>query len=127
MIATSLFDSFEQRLDGRDSRKVGNNTYLERNTFYDRAADRIASFIGVRLHGTYVVRAYEDGTVSLHTGGWHTVTTKDRINAWSPVRVFQHDYTWYVKFQGDGWDVPKSEWVQFEEGMVVTSDGRPAR
>lgn len=43
--------------------------------------------MAVRLHNTDVVTYHPDGTATLYTGGWMTVTTKDRINAWSPARV----------------------------------------
>jgi len=39
------------------------------------------------------------------------VTTKDRINQYSPVRVYQRDFTWYVKINGKEY--------QFMDGMVV--------
>jgi hypothetical protein len=64
---------------GMDGRKIGNNTRLER-----RGADSIA----VRLHGTDVVTYHNNRTATLSTGGWRTVTTIQRINAYGPARVF---------------------------------------
>jgi hypothetical protein len=91
------------RLGKRDSRKLENNTYLV------RLSD---SCIGVMLHSTYVVRIYNDGTWTLHTGGWRSVTTKDRINTYSPARVYQQKGEWYLAGK-----------VPFYDGMRVDANG----
>lgn len=61
----------------RERRRLQNNTYLER-----RPGDDIA----VRLHSTDVLTFSPDGTITLDTGGWNTVTTKDRMNTYLPSR-----------------------------------------
>lgn len=91
------------------SKKVGNNTYLERID---------SETIGVRLHSTFVVRIMANGSYSLHTGGWQTVTTKDRITAYSPARLFQERGEWYV-------GKPVFGEVPFVDGMTVNSEGVP--
>jgi hypothetical protein len=83
-------------------RKIGNNTYAE--ILHDNS-------VGIMLHSTYVVKIHEDNTYTLQTGGWQTVTTKDRINQYSPVRVYQRKYEWFVKINGKEYP--------FMEGMVV--------
>ena len=56
----------------------------------------------VRLHSTDIVDIdTKDNTITLNTGGWNTVTTKERMNAVlnafdSPYRVHQRDFQWYV-------------------------------
>lgn len=63
--------------DGRNpnERKLANNTY----------AVRRGDAIAIRLHKTDVLLWHEDRvTVSFFTGGWFTVTTKDRLNAFGP-------------------------------------------
>lgn len=87
----------------KDSRKIGNNTYAE--ILSDDT-------VGIKLHSTYVVKIRADGTYTLNSGGWQTVTTKDRINQYSPVRVYQRDYTWYVTINGK--EMP------YMDGMVVS-------
>lgn len=74
------------RLGSRDSRKLENNTYLHRTP---------DGHLAVRLHATDVVTFYPEKTV-LHSGGWRTVTTKDRINEYSPVRIYQTKGVWYM-------------------------------
>ena len=59
----------------------------------------------VRLHSTDIVDVdTRDNTITLNTGGWNTVTTKERMNAVlrafnSPYRVYQRDFQWYVQMQ----------------------------
>jgi hypothetical protein len=83
-------------------RKVGNNTYAE--ILSDGS-------VGIMLHSTYVVKIHPDNTYTLNSGGWQTLTTKDRINQYSPRYVYQKNFEWFVKM-GD-----KS--YPFMDGMVV--------
>ena len=87
---------------GRDRRKVGNNTYAE--ILHDGS-------VGITLHSTCVVRIHADGTYKLSNGGWLTSTTKDRINQYSPCRVFQKNFEWFVS-KGD-------KVFPFYSGMVI--------
>lgn len=59
----------------RESRKLQNNTYLQRHPGGD---------IAVRLHRTDVLTFSPGGEFTLDTGGWNTVTTKDRMNTYLP-------------------------------------------
>lgn len=83
-------------------RKVGNNTYAE--ILYDGS-------VAIRLHNTDVVKIHPNGLYTLNSGGWQTVTTKDRINQYSPRRVYQRNFEWFVDI--DGKEHP------FIDGMVV--------
>lgn len=83
-----LYASYDAQLQGRNAqrRKIANNTYLER-----RGDD-----IAVRLHSTDVVTVSRDDTVTLDSGGWLTVTTKERMNRFGPVYVYSDKGIWYV-------------------------------
>ena len=83
----------------RKSRKVGNNTYAE--ILPDGS-------VGIILHGTNVVRIHHDNSATLNTGGWYSSTTKDRINKYSPVHVYQRKGEWYLE-NGD----------KYTDGVVV--------
>jgi hypothetical protein len=78
-------------------RKVANNTYVERRGRNSGHGVNPSS-IAIKLHATDVVTYSADGTITLDTGGYETVTTKDRFNAFLPARfrVFAKDYVWYV-------------------------------
>ena len=84
-------------------RKVGNNTYAE--ILHD---DTVA----IRLHNTDVVKINPNGTYTLNSGGWQTVTTKDRINQYSPVKVYQRKFEWFVNINDKEYP--------FMDGMVVS-------
>jgi len=66
---------------------------LENNT---RLVKRGNSY-AVKLHNTYVVVLHPDGSSEIRAGGWRTVTTKNRINKYSPhARITQKNYAWYI-------------------------------
>lgn len=90
-----------ETLATRDRKKVTHNTYLER-----RAPDVIA----LRLHATDVVTFYADGRIVLDSGGWLTVTTKDRMNYADGIRVSSQRGRWYVNG------------APYFDGMVIVAD-----
>lgn len=61
-------------------RKLHNNTYLERDGH---------NLIHVQLHSTFIV-TYDRTSpwVTIRTGGWHTLTTRDRLSRYSPAKVW---------------------------------------
>jgi hypothetical protein len=65
---------------------------LENNTRLVKMGDDYV----VILHNTAVVTIHADGTYTLRSGGWETVTTKDRINKYSPARIWQRKFVWYL-------------------------------
>jgi len=114
--ASLLMDTARNRANGKP---LENNTRL-----FDRG-DHFA----VRLHNTDVVRIYPDGW-SLHTGGYSTVTTKDRLNKYGPLTIYQRDWIWYVagRFTQGINDIVDDP--VFTEGMFVkrgTSNLYPSR
>ena len=97
-------------LGGRESVKLGNNTYLE------RASDNTAIF--VRLYATDIVTFFLDGRITLRTGCYRTATTKDRINEFVAGRVYQRNHDWYYQDSYDAEGRPQRERT-FTEGMNV--------
>lgn len=95
-------------LNGKHSIRLGNNTYLESYTDGTQT-DRIC----VRLHSTNIVQFFPDGRVTLHTGGYHTTTTKERLNQFISARVYQSNYDWFVRANGSD--------VEFSEGFTLTA------
>lgn len=99
----------------KDRRKVDNNTYAERRT---------DGSIAIRLHATDVVTFRQDGSTVLESGGWLTVTTKDRINnaLGNRAAVFSVKGRWYISPR-NGWRVDHDAKVPYVDGMVILSDG----
>lgn len=83
---------------------------LANNTRLYQRGDNYA----VRLHKTDVVTIQPDDTYILDTGGWDTVTTKERLNRFSPAWVRSHKGEWQL---GDG--------SPFRDGVVVDHTGLP--
>jgi hypothetical protein len=67
---------------------------LQNNTRLFKRGDNYA----VRLHQTDVVTIHRDGSYTLDSGGWLTVTTKDRINGYAPCQVWSEKGIWYVSY-----------------------------
>lgn len=87
-------------------RKIENNTYVR----------TIENGVAIKLHTTDVVTILENGHQILNSGGWLSVTTKDRINSYSNAGISQRKGVWYM---GDG--------SLFYDGMTIDSDGKPTK
>ena len=102
----------EAKLETARDRKAGKP--LENNT---RLVEVGETAFGIKLHATVVVTIHNDGTYELNSGGWRTVTTKDRINNYSPARVSQEAGIWYI--------ATRLGWRIFEDGVIVDAYGEP--
>jgi hypothetical protein len=94
---TYTYQSLEQELYHKghggwmQQRKLGNNTWLVRQD------ERIA----VKLHQTYILTYTPDNRIILNSGGWETVTTKDRMNkmlGWGTITSIHGDWHVSVRF-----------------------------
>lgn len=85
--------------------KIAHNTYLERLG---------ATHYGIRFHRTIVVEFFCDGTTRLDTGGWQTVTTRDRINRCG-IRMGQAGGITSISWGGQEWT--------YLDGMILKADG----
>lgn len=96
-----------------DRKRIANNTWAER---------RDDETIAIRLHQTDIITLNLDGRVTLDSGGWHTVTTKERLNRFAPlVRVYSEKAVWYVRLNGA--DIPYVDGFTYHEttGHIYTS------
>jgi hypothetical protein len=92
----------------RARRKLCNNTYLER-----RGAD-----IAVRLHATDVLVFRPDNSVVYNSGGWRTVTTKERMNSYGA------DGRWIWQDKGI-WSIgTRGRRKLYEDGVIITANGK---
>ena len=96
-------------LNGRDSRKLCNNTYLELDSNGDPS---------VRLWGTRILTFKENDVVVLDSGGYETATTRNRFARYSPYRVHTYKDSRY-----HGWTVYHlGRHYRFENGMEITPE-----
>ena len=91
----------------------GRATSLER-----RAPDAIA----VKYQATDVVTFRADGTAELDSGGWRTATTKERMNTYSMINVWQRAGIWYVPPPGAR--MPEHPDTLFFDGIKIDDSGR---
>ncbi len=98
------------------SKKIANNTYAER--YIGNGSLEEPDAVGIRLHNTVVVKYTKTGELVLDTGGWKTVTTKDRINSYTPnwVRVFSEKGEWRVATRPWGEERPS---VPYADGITL--------
>jgi hypothetical protein len=114
------YEGWSAVLGDRQSARIGHNTTLERRSTAFFPADptrEAADAIAVRLHSTDVVTFFADGRIMLNSGGWQSVTTKQRMNAVLPqrFRVFAKDFAWSVSdSQGTPYAVRS-----FDDGMIL--------
>lgn len=96
------------RWPNHDRLVVKGNTYVVREDY---------ETVGVVFHGTTILTVNMDGVITLNSGGYHTVTTKRRLNEIarlgqdgydSVFSVHQSNYNWFVND-----DIP------FEDGMTI--------
>ena len=94
LIITSWLEAHKLWNESR-KRKLGNNTYLVECMPDSESGKPI---YGIKLHQTVVVRYYPNGMLALDSGGWLTVTTKQRMNAFTPhsVHIHQKNREWFV-------------------------------
>ena len=86
------------------------NTNVEYNSFTDCST--------IVLHRT-AIAVYDHNTqaLKLNTGGWHSNTTKSRLNAIldqliTGARVFQRDFNWFLSYNNQTHD--------FMDGMILS-------
>ena len=98
---------------------VNKNDWSNSNTKVDYNSNTNCST--VVLHRT-AIAVYDHNTsaLKLNTGGWHSVTTKSRLNAIlqeliAGARVYQKAFDWYLSYNNATYD--------FWDGMILTQGG----
>jgi hypothetical protein len=106
------YNSANEFSKGR-KRKLANNTYFEILPTNNQTG--LPDF-GVRLHNTIIITWTADGKTILNSGGWQTVTTKERINRYMPdgFTLWQEKGIWFI---GAPWNSKEKESVAFQDGI----------
>lgn len=92
----------------RDRVKIANNTYLER---------RGPQLLAVRFHATDVL-TFTPHYVELNSGGWFTMSTRDRLE-YGPCRIHADRLGWQVVPKGNAW----GDGHPYYDGIRVKNDG----
>jgi hypothetical protein len=100
-------------IDCTESRVIANNTF----EYFREDGTRV-----IRLHTTDIMEFRPDGTIKLNSGGWRTVTTKERMNRYLPCgRIYQDKGIWYYS----GGRLEQAI-VAYSDGMVIDAKtGKP--
>ena len=116
---TKSFNSFHimRKIEQQMNRAIVNkNDWSNSNTFVDYNSNTNCST--VVLHRT-AIAVYDHNTqaLKLNTGGWHSVTTKSRLNAIlseliTGASVFQKQFDWYLNYN--------NQTVDFWDGMILS-------
>ncbi len=109
------------------------NTYASAADYLGRKIDRPLSgrstrlqrrdddTIAVRYHYTDVVTYHADGPTVLYSGGYHTMTTKSRMNEYTQANVVQANGVWYLVDRPYG-----GSWRSlFEDPVSIDDTGKP--
>lgn len=99
-----LIQTGRSNINGCRAKKLEKNTYL----YYDGEA------FHVRVHQTDVVSILPENIWILRSGGWYTKLTRERINTYSPVNVWQHDRDWFYTIGGTTFN--------FENGVRISKE-----
>ena len=98
---------------------VNKNNWSNSNTFVEYNESTNCSTIV--LHRT-AIAVYDHNTqaLKLNTGGWHSFTTKSRLNAILDeliygAKVFQKNFDWYLSYN--------NQTVDFWDNMILTQGG----
>ncbi|MFX0140899.1 MAG: hypothetical protein ACFFDN_45090 [Candidatus Hodarchaeota archaeon] len=70
-----------------------------------------------RLHNTNII-TIRDSKVSYNSGGYHTITTKDRMNKFTPIdrhTIVQNNFKWYIENGNDT--------IDFYDNIEFNKDG----
>jgi hypothetical protein len=70
----------------------------------------------IRLHHTDIVTTRKNGDVVGNTGGWQTVTTKERLNRYLPVQIYSEKGVWIVRHNGNSYT--------WQDGITFTKRGK---
>ncbi len=106
-------EEFKRARDPFKGRKVNNNTWLV-SLGTDFGGH---SVYGIKLHDTVIVEYSASGAITLDSGGWRTLTTRNRMNDYTDgISVQQRKHIWYVTAFGD------QEYL-FRDGICITATG----
>jgi len=103
------YGSLSNIIDGRESKIIGNNTIVHRLD-----DDTVA----IKYHSTNILKINSNNVVTISTGGWETITTKDRLNQFLSCRgfgIFQKKGTWYIR--------GNDKTFEYEDGIKISANG----
>ena len=116
MATETLWSQLDTFLIHKGTGKRLNHKKWAKNITIERGFS--GDYIFVRLYATRIITAHHEGNIKLDTGGYHSVTTKARINeflnlAGTGWKVFQKNHEWFI------WNYAGNVTEPFHEGMTL--------
>ena len=137
MAELNNYKEAREYLDKGKNRKNTIERPLENNTRIEQIDD---GTIGIKLHDTFVIKYYSNilsgvkihkgDTIQLNSGGWPTVTTRDRINRFCPLHIWTDKGVMYVsalnwhRIHENKKNGIKSKVYHFRDRMWFNPDGK---
>jgi len=98
------YDKADKIIGEKGEKKICNNTVLYRcaNTYAPQeqyyGLNPVVGVIALKLHNSSIVKWYSNGRIELHSHGWRTVTTKQRMNQVISglAYICQEKHIWYI-------------------------------
>ena len=101
------YDEALDMLNGRTYKKIGHNTELVNGN---------DGSIGIRYHNTVIVRYHANGTLTLNTGGYNTVTTFGRMG-----QITRHFGYWVGRHKWESYIQPMNRNAERITGWQIIS------
>jgi hypothetical protein len=116
-----IIKSYAQALKALDEKKRFKDLVnLEYATVLIRKPDDV---LAIKLFDTEIVQYHIDGSIVLSSGGYRTVTTKGRINTYSPAHIVQDRGVWYLVADGQLFHDHKNQ-AFFTDGIIIDAQGK---
>ena len=96
----------------KEDRPIDNNTRVIKQEHY----------IAIKLHNTEIIKYFPDGRIRLNSGGWLTITTRDRMNKYSPIQVYTNKRVWYATFNDKTYLYQDNMTFDTRNGDVINSE-----
>ena len=103
------YDEARKTLKGRETKKLARNTYLREEP----------GRMVIKFWDTDIITIDGTNLYTLNSGGYRTLTTKERFNTFTPARIGQERGLWYV-YKGR---YPECTKLPFADGIQVDSYG----
>lgn len=82
----------------------------------------------VKYHDTEILTYYPDGAIKVQSGGWYTMSTRDRIERFSGIRINQESGFWTIaKMGGKYGNTAVKPFVPYHDGIVILASGKAER
>ena len=134
MAELNSFKECREFLDKGKNRKNTTERPIANNTRLIQTSD---DRIGIKLHNTFIVKYFENDhldcinygdLIQFDTGGWKTVTTKERMNRFAPISIWSERHIWYIakSFNWQNNDDKANPIYHFEDGIFFKVNGNKA-